>query len=82
MSDPLAHTEASRELVREGLRAPRRPASRLIADLTRIADSFHFTATRVGQPGSAVRLRAAEDAATVQAAIQALKALVKQERAA
>lgn len=61
-NSPLA-----RSLIEEGIKRPVRDP--LIADLKRIADGFNFTATRMGAPGCAARLRAAEDEATVRAAI-------------
>lgn len=81
MSDQ--HSALTRKLIADGLQAPASEARRsrgLIADLTRIADRFHFTATRIGSPGCRVRVDAAEDEATVREAIAALTA--KRERAA
>jgi hypothetical protein len=46
---------------------------KLIGDLKRIANGFHFTATRVGDAGYAARLQAQENEQTIQDAIFALR---------
>lgn len=46
---------------------------RTIGDLKRIADGFHFTATRIGDLGSPVRRQAAEDEEAVRDAIAYLR---------
>lgn len=47
---------------------------KLIFDLKRIANGFHFTATRVGAAGCAGRVQAQADEQTIQDAIAKLRA--------
>lgn len=46
---------------------------RLIFDLKGIANDFHFTATRIGEAGCAVRRKAQENEQTIQDAIALLR---------
>lgn len=46
---------------------------RLIFDLKGIAKDFHFTATRIGEPGCAVRKKAQADDQIIQRAIAELR---------
>ena len=67
------HSDLTKRLINEAVAKAKPLHADLIADLARIAEGFHFTATRVGAPGCSVRLRAAEDERTVQAAIEVLR---------
>lgn len=47
---------------------------KLLGDLRRIAEDYHFTATRVGEPGCLVRLEAADKEHALREAIRLLTA--------
>ena len=49
--------------------------TKLLGDLYRIAEEYHFIATRVGEPGCLVRTAAADKEAVLREAIQLLTPL-------